>query len=200
MSVEFSKSETKINLMRAFAGESQARNRYTFAASAAKKQNLYVIEAIFKFTADQEKEHAEIFFKHLKQQNSDNIEIQAGYPVDLSESVQDMVKFAAQNEYEEFNDIYKTFGDIASKEGFLKIASDFHNIALIEKTHADRFNQIYELMESGKLFVSECETKWMCLNCGNLITAKEVPEKCPVCSGDKGYFIRLKFAPYSCCD
>lgn len=200
MSVEFSKSETKINLMRAFAGESQARNRYTFAASAAKEAKLYVIEAIFKFTADQEKEHAEIFYKHLKEQNDESITIQAGYPVGISNSVQEMVKFAAQNEYEEFNDIYKSFGDTASKEGFLKIASDFHNIALIEKTHGDRFNQIYELMESGKLFVSECEAKWMCLNCGNLITAKEVPEVCPVCSGDKGYFIRLKFAPYSCCD
>lgn len=200
MAVEFSKSETKLNLMKAFAGESQARNRYTFAASLAKKSNLYVIEAVFKFTADQEKEHAEIFYNHLKEAKDENIVIQGGYPVDISDAVPELLRFAEHNEYEEFDNVYKTFGDMAKQEGFLKIASDFHNIAVIEKTHGDRFKKFAELMESGKLFVSDAECKWMCLNCGYVFTGKEAPESCPVCAHNKGYFIRLELAPFSSCE
>ena len=104
--------------MRAFAGESQARNRYTFAASQAKKNNLYVVEAIFKFTADQEKEHAEIFYNHLKEMAGKNINIEGGYPVDISNSVIDLLRSAQHNEYEEHDPVYKSFGDIAKEEGF----------------------------------------------------------------------------------
>ena len=200
MAVEFSKSETKLNLMKAFAGESQARNRYTFSASQAKKSNLYVIEAVFKFTADQEKEHAEIFYNHLKEAKGENIVIQGGFPVDIADATLELLRFAEHNEYEEFDNVYKTFGDMAKQEGFLKVASDFHNIALIEKEHGDRFKKFAELMESGKLFVSDVECKWMCLNCGHTFSGKQAPESCPVCSHNQGYFIRLELAPFSACE
>ena len=200
MSVEFSKSETKINLMRAFAGESQARNRYTIAATQAKNANLYVIEAVFNFTANQEKEHAEIFYKHLSEAKGENITIEAAYPIDMTDSVAEFLRSSQNNEYEEFDDIYKSFGDTAKQEGFLKIASDFHNIALIEKVHGDRFKKFAELLEEGKLFVSDVECKWMCLNCGHVFTGKQAPENCPVCNHNKGYFIRLELAPYTTCE
>lgn len=200
MSVEFSKSETRLNLMRAFAGESQARNRYTFAAGIAEKSNLYVVEAVFKFTADQEKEHAEIFYNHLKELNGESLTIEGGYPVNVSESIVELLKFAENNEYEEFDNVYKSFGDQAKQEGFLKVASDFHNIALIEKEHGDRFKKFRELLENGKLFVSDSECKWICLNCGHILTGKEAPENCPVCSHNKGYFIRYELAPYTSCN
>ena len=199
MTVEFSKSETKINLMKAFAGESQARNRYTFAASQAKKANLYVIESVFNFTAGQEKEHAEIFYSHLKDAKGENITITGGFPVDIADTVPELLRFAKHNEYEEFDDVYKSFGETAKQEGFLKIASDFHNIALIEKEHGDRFQKFLDLMESGKLFVSDVECKWMCLNCGHILSSTQAPEVCPVCNHNKGYFIRLELAPYTSC-
>lgn len=200
MAVEFSKSQTKINLMRAFAGESQARNRYTIAATQAKNANLYVIEAVLNFTANQEKEHAEIFYKHLSEAKGEKITIDAAYPIDMTDSVAEFLRFSQNNEYEEFDDIYKSFGDTAKQEGFLKIASDFHNIALIEKIHGDRFKKFAEFLEEGKLFVSDVECKWMCLNCGHVFSGKQAPENCPVCSHNKGYFIRLELAPYTTCE
>lgn len=196
MSVKFTESETKDNLMRAFAGESQARNRYTFAASKAHKDGLHVVEQVFLFTAGQEKEHAEIYYNHLKEMCGETIFVDGGYPVDLHDNVVDLLKAAKHNEYEEYEDVYQKFGDKAKEEGFAKIAASFYQIAKIEKTHGDRFQRFAELLEQGKLFVSDVETGWMCLNCGHVFTGKEVPEKCPVCDHDKGYFIRLEFAPY----
>ncbi len=113
MAVDFKKSETKDNLMRAFAGESQARNRYTFAAGQAKKENLQVIEAVFIYTANQEKEHAEIFYDHLKKLSGETIHIEGGYPVDISDHVLDLLKMAQHNEYEEHDPVYKKFGEKA---------------------------------------------------------------------------------------
>ena len=139
MSVEFSESKTKENLMRAFAGESQTRNRYTFAASHAKKNGLYVISAIFAFTASQEKEHAEIFYNHLKEMAGESIFIDGGYPVDISEDMCTLLEMAQHNEYEEHDDVYKSFGEKAKEEGFSRIAASFMIIAEIEKTHGDRF-------------------------------------------------------------
>lgn len=196
MAVNFAESETKVNLMRAFAGESQARNRYTFAASEARKNGLQVVEQVFLFTAGQEKEHAEIYYNHLKELSGDTVFIDGGYPVDLHDNVLDLLKSAKHNEYEEYEDAYPKFGDKAKEEGFPKIAASFYQIAKIEKTHGDRFQKLAELLEQGKLFVSDVETGWMCLNCGHVFNGKEVPEKCPVCDHDKGYFVRLSFAPY----
>lgn len=194
MKVNFKDSETKDNLMRAFAGESQARNRYTFAASQAKKNGKYVISAIFAFTAAQEKEHAEIFYNHLKEMAGENIFVDGGYPVDLSEDVAQLLRMAQHNEYEEHEPIYKTFGEKAKEEGFDKIAASFLQIAEIEKTHGDRFGKYAQLMEEGKLFVSDVEVEWMCLNCGYVVKGRKAPEKCPVCKHDQGYFIRVEMA------
>ncbi|MCI8341610.1 MAG: rubrerythrin family protein [Firmicutes bacterium] len=198
MAVDFKMSETKNNIMRAFAGESQARNRYTFAAQEAKKQKLHVIEAVFTFTANQEKEHAQVFYNLLEEMAGETISVDGGYPVDISNSVAQLLRYAQHNEYEEYDDAYKNFGDKALEEGYPQIASTFHKIAEVEKEHGDRFGKFADLLEQNKLFVSEVECKWMCLNCGYIYTGKEVPEKCPVCSHDKGFFVRFELAPYTC--
>lgn len=196
MAVEFKNSETKDNLMRAFAGESQARNRYTFAASQAKKDGLYVISAIFAFTASQEKEHAEIFYNHLKEMAGENIVVDGGYPVDISDSAAELLRMAQHNEYEEHEPVYKAFGNKAREEGFEKVAASFFHIAEIEKIHGDRFGKYAKWLEEGKLFVSDVEVEWMCLNCGYVYTGTKAPAVCPVCKHDQGYFIRFELAPY----
>ena len=197
MSVDFQNSETRKNLMRAFAGESQARNRYTFAASLCKNQKLHVLEAVFQFTAGQEKEHAEIFYNHLKESAGDTIQIDGGYPVDLTNDAAQLLRMAQHNEYEEFDPVYKSFGETARTEGFPQIAASFLQIAPIEQSHGNRFGRLAELLESGKLFVSDVKCGWMCLNCGHIQESLEAPKACPVCDHDQGYFIRLEMAPYA---
>ena len=189
-------SETAKNLMRAFAGESQARNRYTLAAGAAKKEGLAVIQQVFLFTADQEKEHAEIFYDYLKELRGETIFIDGGYPVDQYEKSLDLLKAARHNEYEEFEDVYQNFSRIAKEEGFDAIANSFAKIAEIEKLHGDRFQMFADYLERNQLFVSEVETGWMCLNCGHIHRGTKVPGQCPVCHHDQGYFIRMELAPY----
>lgn len=193
---DFRNSETAKNLMRAFAGESQARNRYTFAASLAKKEGLPVVEAAFLFTAGQEKEHAELFYDYLKELNDETVFIDGGYPVNVYDKSLDQLKAARHNEYEEYQDVYRNFGNIAKDEGYAQIANTFHMIAEIEKVHGDRFQMFADYMESDKLFVSEVETGWMCLNCGYVFTGTKAPAKCPVCRHEQGYFIRLELAPF----
>ncbi len=194
--VDFKNSETAKNLMRAFAGESQARNRYTLAAGKAKKQGLPVIQSVFLFTAEQERAHAQVFYDYLKELQGQNIRIDGAYPVDQYESSLDLLKAARHNEYEEFQDVYQSFGNIAREEGFAKIAGAFLKIAEIEKIHGDRFQLFADFMEKNQLFVSEVETGWMCLNCGFVFRGTKVPASCPVCDHEQGYFIRLELAPY----
>lgn len=189
-------SETHKNLMRAFAGESQARNRYTFAAQAARKQNLYVVEAVFKFTADQEKEHAQIFFDHLKEMSGEEIMIDAAYPVETYNDIKTILQNARDNELREYDQVYKTFGETAEKEGFAAVAYSFNEIAKIEKIHSDRFAYFLDLIEKDELFISKSETGFMCLNCGHVVTGKQAPLVCPVCKHNQGYFIRLELVPY----
>lgn len=194
---DFSKSETLKNLMRAFAGESQARNRYTFAAGIAKTEKLPVIEAVFKFTANQEKEHAEIFYNYMKELTGENVQIDGAYPINISQQTLDLLKAAKHNEYEEFDVVYKDFGDKAKEEGFDEIGRVFHQIAAIEKIHGDRFELFANLMEENRLFLSDVATGWMCLNCGHVLTATQAPGICPVCKHEQGYFIRMELAPYT---
>lgn len=194
--MEFKQSETMRNLMRAFAGESLARNRYTMAAAQAKQNNLYVINFLFTYTADQEKEHAEIFYKHLQEMAGENIQIEGTYPVDIDPKLSQLLKMAQHNEYEEHDDVYKKFAEQAKAEGFENVANSFHMIGDIEKTHGDRFGKFAECLEKNELFVSNVETKWICLNCGHIIEAKGAPQKCPVCSHDQGYFIRMELSPF----
>lgn len=196
MAVDFKNSETKDNLMRSFAGESQARNRYTIAAAQAKKQNLHVIESVFTYTANQEKEHAEIFYNYLKGLGGETIHIDGGYPVDISDNLSELLRMAQHNEYEEHDDVYKTFGEKAKEEGFHAIANSFFLIAEVEKAHGDRFGRFAELMEKDRLFRADEKTSWICLNCGYIYEGEAAPQKCPVCAHDQGYFIRLDQSPY----
>ena len=197
MATNFETSETAKNLMRAFAGESQARNRYTIAADRAKEQKLTVVEAVFRFTADQERAHAEVFYTHLQQLDGTEITVDGGYPVNVTTSVAKLLRYAEGNEHKEHDEVHKAFAETAKAEGFAKIAADFENIAKIEKLHGDRFAKLAEQIESGKLFLCDAECGWMCLNCGNVVETKGAPEKCPVCGVDQGFFIRLALAPYT---
>lgn len=197
MAVDFKSSETKDNLMRAFAGESQARNRYTFAAEVASQQNQQAIAQIFLYTADQEKEHAEIFYNHLKELACENIHVDGAYPVDLTEDLAKLLRMAQHNEYEEHDDVYKRFGDKAKEEGFMRVAATFHMIAEIEKFHGDRFGRFAEYLEQNKLHISDVKTGWICLNCGYIYEGEKAPEICPVCEHDQGYYIRLELSPYA---
>lgn len=193
----FAQSQTKVNLLRAFAGESQARNRYTFAAAQAKKEGYALIANIFDFTANQEKEHAEIFFNHLKEGAAgENITIDAAYPIDRDTDVFTLLRQAQHNEFEEFESAYPAFAQTAEEEGYDKIATHFRMIAAIEKTHGERFGLFASLIENDRLFRAEEETRWVCLNCGNVYQGIEAPMVCPVCDHDRGYFIRDELTPF----
>lgn len=197
MAVDFKSSRTKENLMKAFAGESQARNRYTFAAGKAKQAGLPAIEQVFRFTAHQEKEHAEIFYNHLKEFTGENIEITGTYPVETYDDVLHLLRAAQHDEYQEHEDVYEEFEKVAREEGFEQIAGSFFMIKNIEKVHGDRFGEFAGRLEDGTLFRSEERALWMCLNCGFIYEGTEVPEECPTCQHEKGYFVRLSLAPFT---
>ena len=196
MAIQFKDSETKVNLMKAFAGESQARNRYTFAADKAKSQGMYAISDVFLFTAEQERAHAERFYDLLAELSGQTIEICGGYPVDKQENVKELLIAAQHNEYEEANDVYQAFGKTAQEEGFMEAASAFLQIAKIEQIHGDRFARIEEMLTDGTYFETSENEKWMCTNCGHIHTGKKLPGVCPVCRYERGYFIPLELAPY----
>lgn len=196
--MELKDSRTRENLMRAFAGESQARNRYTFAAGIARKKSLHVVEAVFLYTADQEKAHGKVFYDLLKAGSCGGAALEgAGYPVDLAEDPMELLEAAAGHESQEHDEIYPQFADIAKEEGFTEVERKFRAIAEIERSHQERFERFAKLMREGKLFVSDVETGWVCLNCGFVTYGKEAPQKCPVCDHDQGYFIRLELSPYT---
>ena len=192
----FLHSQTRENLMRAFAGESQARNRYTIAAGVANKAGLAVIQGVFLFTAEQERVHAKQFYAALEDCAGQTVKVDGTYPVDIYSGVLDYLRAAQHNEYQEWEHDYDHFARTAMSEGFPLVGKLFENIARVEKTHGDRFGRFADLLEQNKLFVSDVETGWMCLNCGLVFTGKQVPAKCPVCSHDQGYFIRLELSPY----
>ncbi len=196
MSVSFEKSETKRNLLRAFAGESQARNRYTFSAGLAKKHGLHVIEAVFLFTADQERAHAKAFYDHLEDFSGENIAIDGAYPVDLYGTVLEHLRAAQHNEYQEYEHDYAGFAHVAKEEGFEEVSHLFSNIARIEQVHGDRFGKFADLLEQDKLCINESECQWMCLNCGYVVTATRPPEHCWVCKHNQGYFVRVEMVPF----
>ena len=196
MSVTFAESETRRNLLRAFAGESQARNRYDMAAGIAKKNGLYVVEAVFRFTANQEKAHAKTFYEYLKPSCGENIAIDGSYPVDLYDTVLEHLRAAQHNEFQEYEHDYTGFAHTAKEEGFPEISHLFSGIARIEQVHGERFGQFADLLEQGKLFINETECQWMCLNCGNIVTATRPPEDCWVCHHNQGYFVRMEMVPF----
>ncbi len=191
--MEFRESKTRENLMRAFAGECQARTRYTFAASAARSAGLHWVERVFRFTADQEKEHAELFYKLLAQCEGENIHIDGAYPVENTAWTPDrLLRSAQHNEYEEAHTVYPSFAQTARTEGFAAAAATFAMIAEIEQTHGDRFGQLAQRAEENRLFTSDQDTVWMCLNCGHVHYGRQAPGVCPVCKHVQGYFVRVE--------
>ena len=187
--MDLKNSKTKENLLKAFAGESQARNRYNIAATQAKKDGLFVIQSVFDYTANQEKEHAEVFYNQLKAFSKENIHIDGTYPIDNYNSTLELLKSANHNELQEFNVEYKTFSDVANQEGFTVISKIFSDIASIEKIHADRFNKYAKELEEGSSFKKDQDVQWFCTNCGFIYEGKEAPKSCPVCEHPQGYFM-----------
>lgn len=196
MSVDFQSSLTKQNLMRAFAGESQARNRYTFAAGLAKRKNLEVIQGVFLFTAAQEEQHAKLFYDKLEKASGQNIQIDGTYPVDIFPDILDHLRAARHNEYQEWEHDYAHFAQTAREEGFPELAHLFSSVADIEKTHGDRFGRFAELLEQDKLFVNDVECDWLCLNCGHIVRSTAAPALCAVCKHPQGFFVRWELAPF----
>ena len=193
---DFKTSRTKENLMRAFAGESQARNRYTFAADVAKKEGYPILHDLFIYTANQEKAHAWEFMKKLKEFSGEEIEITATYPAEVETSTLTLLRAAEKHEAAEHDEIYKSFAEIAKEEGFMDIYTLFNNIASIEKTHSERFTRYAEKLATGSLFKDTKKDQWMCTNCGFIYEGESAPAQCPVCSHPQGYFIKFDESPF----
>jgi len=183
--MDFAGSKTEKNLLAAFAGESQARNRYTFFASVARKEGYEQIAAIFEETSANEKEHAELFFKHLK---GGMAEITASYPAGAIGSTADNLKAAAEGEKLEWGTLYPNFADVAEKEGFKDACTTFRMVAKVEAYHERRYTKLLESLQQDKVFKKDTPTKWKCRNCGYVFEGKNAPEKCPVCAHPKAYF------------
>ena len=185
LNMEFKGSKTEKNLLKAFAGESQARNRYTFFASVAKKAGYEQISAIFTETAGNEKEHAELFFKLLK---GGMAEITASYPAGVISNTAENLKESANGEKLEWGTLYPNFADAAEEEGFTDVANTFRMVAKVEKEHESRYRKLLVNVEQGKVFKKDKVIKWKCRNCGHVHDGSEAPEKCPVCDHVQSYF------------
>ena len=178
-------SKTEKNLLTAFAGESQARNRYTYFASQAKKEGFIQISYIFEETANQEKEHAKRLFKFLE---GGEVEIQAGFPAGVIGSTLENLKAAAAGEHYEHTEMYPGFAEIAKEEGFAAIADVFKAIAVAEKQHEKRYLDLAANIAAERVFKRESQEVWRCRNCGYLHIGKEAPETCPACDHPQAHF------------
>jgi rubrerythrin len=178
-------SKTEHNLLAAFAGESQARNRYTFAASIARKEGYEQISGIFLETADNEKEHAKVFFKQLE---GGEATITAAYPAGLAGDTLVQLKAAAAGENLEWTTLYSGFSDEATQEGFKEAAEVFKQVAEVEQWHERRYNKLIEAVEGGTVFKKPEKVLWKCRNCGRVMEGSEPPAQCPTCQHPKAYF------------
>jgi rubrerythrin len=183
--MELKGSQTEKNLLAAFAGESQARNRYTYFSSAARKEGYEQISALFLETAENEKEHAKLFFSLLK---GGDVEIVAAYPAGTIGNTADNLKAAAAGENLEWTKLYQDFADVAKKEGFTEVYETFTNVAKVEKFHEARYLNLLKNVNEGKVFKKDSSVKWHCRNCGYVLEGKEVPDKCPVCKHPRAHF------------
>ena len=172
--MELKGSKTEQNLMTAFAGESQARNKYTYYASKAKKEGYEQIAAIFEETANNEKEHAKMWFK----------ELHGGEVPTTAENLLD----AAEGENYEWTDMYDEFAKVAEEEGFKALAAKFRMVAEIEKHHEERYRKLLKNVEDKVVFSKDGDAVWVCRNCGHIVVGKKAPEVCPVCAHPKAYF------------
>lgn len=183
--MELRGSRTEKCLLAAFAGESQARNRYTFFASAAKKEGFEQISALFAQTAEEEKEHGKLFFKRLQ---GGPVEITAAYPAGVIGKTVDNLRDAADGEKHEWDSLYPDFAKVAEEEGFSEIANLFRQVATVEAHHEARYRKLLANVVKGTVFARDTPVKWYCRNCGHVHESKEAPEKCPVCDHPRDYF------------
>lgn len=178
-------SRTEKNLLAAFAGESQARNRYTYFASAARKEGLEQIANIFVETADNEKEHAKVFFQYLE---GGTVEITSSYPAGVIRDAKSDLEAAADGENMEWTTIYADFSKIARDEGFPDIASSFDQISKVEKFHEARYRKLINNLANGEVFKRKTPVKWHCINCGYIYEGTEPPKQCPACKHQQAYY------------
>lgn len=178
-------TKTEKNLMAAFAGESQARNRYTFYASVARKEGYNQISDIFLETAGNEKEHAEIYFKCLEERHP--VEITETYPTAFGTTI-DNLRAAAEGEHFEWETLYPGFAKVADEEGFSEAASAFRKVSLVETRHEARYKKLLSNVENSRVFEKDIKVEWKCDNCGYVHSASKAPEDCPVCDHPKAYF------------
>ena len=178
-------TKTEKNLLASFAGESQARNRYTYFASAAKKEGYEQIANIFTETAENEKEHAKVFFKHLE---GGDAEIVASYPAGAIKDTKSNLEAAAAGENLEWTVLYSDFANAAKDEGFPEIARSFEQIAKVEKFHESRYRRLINNIANGEVFKKKTSVKWHCINCGYVIEGAEAPKECPACKHPQAYY------------
>ena len=178
-------TETELNLLKSFAGESQARMRYTFYAKQAKKEGYEQIAAIFQETADQEMTHAKRMFKYLE---GGMVEITAAYPAGKIGTTAENLKAAAEGENEEWTDLYPHFAEVAEQEGFKEIATMYRMIAKAEAEHEERYLKLLARVENGTVFAREEAIEWQCRHCGYVFTGKKPPKNCPTCLHPQAYF------------
>lgn len=178
-------TKTEKNLLAAFAGESQARNRYTYFASEAKKEGYEQIAAIFQETLDNEKEHAKVFFKHLQ---GGDVEIVASYPAGVIGTTEENLLAAADGEKMEWGTLYPDFAEVAEKEGFPEVALSFKNIAKVEAYHEKRYRKLLENVKKKTVFKKDKVVKWKCANCGYVHEGTEAPKLCPACKHPQSYY------------
>ncbi|MDO4573784.1 MAG: rubrerythrin family protein [Planctomycetia bacterium] len=181
-------TQTEKNLMTAFAGESQARNRYTFFASKARKEGYVQIAQIFEETANQEKEHAKRFFSYLQ---GGDLEVSGKFPAGVVGTTKENLMAAASGEKEEWTELYPKFAEVARQEGFDDLANQFQAIAVAERQHEHRYRGLLEGLEKGTTFVDPKPVKWRCINCGYIHEGTEAPEVCPACFHPQAYYERL---------
>lgn len=181
-------TKTAENLMKAFAGESQARTRYTYYSSTAKKEGYVQISNLFAETADNEKEHAKRFFKFLVESlDGEMVNIHADYPVAWGDTKANLLA-AAEGENEEWAELYPQFADVADQEGFPAIATVFRKIAEVEKHHEARYRKLYNNLVEGSVFKKPASVQWKCNNCGYIHTGDQAPDLCPACAHPQGFF------------
>jgi rubrerythrin len=178
-------TKTEKNLLAAFAGESQARNRYTYFASAAKKEGFEQISHIFLETAENEKEHAKIFFKYLE---GGEVEITAAYPAGVIGDTKSNLEAAAAGENMEWTNLYANFAKIAREEGFLEVAVSFEQISKVEKFHESRYRKLIANIAGNEVFKKKETKKWHCINCGYVHEGPEAPKECPACKHPQSYY------------
>jgi len=181
-------SQTEKNLLIAFAGESQARNRYTYYAGKARKEGFIQIADIFQETAEQEKEHAKRFFKFLE---GGDVEVQAAFPAGVIGSTAENLKAAADGEHHEWTSMYPEFAKIARDEGFEKVARTFETISIAEKQHERRYRGLLKNVEEGSVFKKKEKVVWRCRNCGYVHEGEEAPVACPACAHPQAHFEEL---------